>query len=84
MNWCNFVLSSAEVWLQDVMVCSMQVNRLMDLIVHSLYSNKEVFLRELVRWVTVMDTIFFSYCHLFIGRPVPGQMYLVETCENAM
>lgn len=28
-----------------------QVSRLMDLIVHSLYSNKEVFLRELVRWV---------------------------------
>jgi hypothetical protein len=39
---------------------SMQVNRLMDLIVHSLYSNKEVFLRELVRWVTVTDTIFFQ------------------------
>jgi hypothetical protein len=63
VNWSNFVLSSAEVWLQDVMVfpqCSMQVNRLMDLIVHSLYSNKEVFLRELVRWVAVMYTIFFS------------------------
>ena len=29
-----------------------QVSRLMDLIVHSLYSNKEVFLRELIRHVT--------------------------------
>jgi hypothetical protein len=28
-----------------------QVSRLMDLIVHSLYSNKEVFFRELVRLV---------------------------------
>jgi hypothetical protein len=35
-----------------------QVNRLMDLIVHSLYSNKEVFLRELVRWVTSQNGNF--------------------------
>ncbi|ONM37695.1 hypothetical protein ZEAMMB73_Zm00001d043363 [Zea mays] len=37
-----------------------EVNRLMDLIVHSLYSNKEVFHRELVRWVIVTHTIFFQ------------------------
>ncbi len=29
---------------------TLQVSRLLDLIVHSLYSHKEVFLRELVRW----------------------------------
>ena len=32
--------------------CGLQVSRLMDLIVHSLYSHKEVFLRELVRFVS--------------------------------
>lgn len=31
-----------------VLLCSGQVDRLMDLIVNSLYSNREVFLRELV------------------------------------
>jgi hypothetical protein len=48
----------------DTMVfpqCASQVNRLMDLIVHSLYSNKEVFLRELVRWVGyIFDISSFS------------------------
>jgi heat shock protein 90kDa beta len=34
----------------------LQVSRLMDLIVHSLYSHKEVFLRELVR------SVFFVVC----------------------
>ena len=44
-----------KVW--DFMIC--QVSRLLDLIVHSLYSHKEVFLRELVRLV------HFSFFYLF-------------------
>jgi hypothetical protein len=48
---------------------TLQVSRLLDLIVHSLYSHKEVFLRELVRWElwlpekkkTIFYTSFVSY-----------------------
>lgn len=38
-----------------------QVSRLLDLIVHSLYSHKEVFLRELVRYVMCLLYITVNY-----------------------
>lgn len=41
-----------------LVLLTMQVSRLLDLIVHSLYSHKEVFLRELVRLLTILDEVF--------------------------
>jgi hypothetical protein len=43
----------------------MQVSRLLDLIVHSLYSHKEVFLRELVRLLIIIDVLLFILIIIF-------------------
>jgi hypothetical protein len=43
----------------------MQVSRLLDLIVHSLYSHKEVFLRELVRLLVIIDVLLFILIIIF-------------------
>jgi heat shock protein 90kDa beta len=48
-----------------LILLTMQVSRLLDLIVHSLYSHKEVFLRELVRLLMILDMLLFSLIIIF-------------------
>ena len=52
--------SQTFIWMHFALaIC--QVSRLMDLIVHSLYSNKEVFLQELIRLVDVLLLLCLSF-----------------------
>ena len=46
---CVSYICTSIIFLTGFVLLGLQVSRLMDLIVHSLYSHKEVFLRELVR-----------------------------------
>jgi hypothetical protein len=52
---------------------SLQVTRLLDLIVHSLYSHKEVFLRELAR------SVIFSPCTILMTR-TKDELLLFTNC----